>query len=169
MGALNPDVALVLFHPMFAQKLNELDVRPYDIGPVLRRKDPVDENANRGLGHRVGGTLSGSDLFLLSDAVGVAHGYVTRALSGRILGTEVVIFRYSPHSPRFGSGERILPTPLEGVKKSGRTGLAHTFRCAFSTRLASFADLKLKVCASRDSSPTLRARDSHGHNPSRDA
>jgi hypothetical protein len=27
------------------------------------------------------------------------------------------------------------------------TGLAHTFRCAFSTRFASFADLK--VCASR--------------------
>src|SRR5271167_4112640 len=39
------------------------------------------------------------------------------------------------------------PSPSEGVKKSGRTGLAHTFRCAFSGVSRIFADLK--VCVSR--------------------
>jgi hypothetical protein len=64
-----PDVALVVFHPMFAQKLNELalDVRSYHIGPVFRGKDEVHENANEGLGDGVGGTLSGSNQFLLWD------------------------------------------------------------------------------------------------------
>ena len=32
-----------------------LDVRPYHIVPVFRRKDQVRENANEGLGHGVGG------------------------------------------------------------------------------------------------------------------
>jgi hypothetical protein len=59
---------------MFAQKLNELalDVRPYQIGPVFRRKDQARENAKEGLGHGVGGTLSG--FFLSNSSVGVAHG-----------------------------------------------------------------------------------------------
>jgi hypothetical protein len=37
------------------------------IGPVFRRKEEVHEKANEGLGHGVGGTLSGSDPFLLAD------------------------------------------------------------------------------------------------------
>jgi hypothetical protein len=58
-----------MFHPSFAQKLNvlALDLRPYHIGPVYRRKGQEHKNTNEGLGSRVGGTLSGSNQFLLSD------------------------------------------------------------------------------------------------------
>jgi hypothetical protein len=63
------DILHVLFHPTFAQKLNEpaFDVRLCHIGSVFRRKDQVYEKANEGLGHGVGGTLSESDQFFLSD------------------------------------------------------------------------------------------------------
>jgi hypothetical protein len=56
---LPPNVALVVLHPIFAQKLDDLArvVRPYYIGPVFRRKDEVHENANEGFGPGVGGTF----------------------------------------------------------------------------------------------------------------
>ncbi len=55
-----------------------------------------------------------------------------------------------PSSEQAGVGrfDRITAlAPVEAVKTFGRTGVAHTFRCASSTRFASLADLK--VCASR--------------------
>jgi len=47
-----------------------LDASCYRIGPVFRGKDQVQEKANEGWGQGGGGTLSGSDLFLLPDRPG---------------------------------------------------------------------------------------------------